>query len=64
MGKASKENDDDVISMLSEFTVENASLEKLAKMLKVLSFMAQTKVHLLWKNPALCLPSSIIKIAN
>ena len=31
--------------------VEKASLEKLAKMLKVLSFLAQTKVYLLWKNP-------------
>jgi len=31
--------------------VEKASLEKLAKMLKALSFLAQTKVYLLWKNP-------------
>ena len=31
--------------------VEKASLEKLAKMLKVLSFLAQTKIYLLWKNP-------------
>ena len=33
--------------------VENASLEKLAKMLKVVSFLAQIKVYLLWKDPAL-----------
>lgn len=32
--------------------VEKASLERLAKMLKVLSFLAQIKVYLLWKNPA------------
>ena len=31
--------------------VEKASLEKLAKILKALSFLAQTKVYLLWKNP-------------
>lgn len=31
--------------------VEKASLEKLAKMLKALSFLAQTKVYLLWKKP-------------
>lgn len=30
--------------------VEKASLQKLAKMLKVVSFLAQTKVYLLWKN--------------
>ena len=33
--------------------VEKAPLEKLAKMLKALSFLAQTKVYLLWKNPAI-----------
>ncbi len=32
--------------------LEKASLEKLAKILKALSFLAQTKVYLLWKNPA------------
>ena len=31
--------------------VRKASLKKLARMLKVLSFLAQTKVYLLWKNP-------------
>jgi len=31
--------------------VENATYEKLAKMLKALSFLAQTKVYLLWKDP-------------
>ena len=31
--------------------VEKASLQKLAKMLKTLSFLAQTKVCLLWRNP-------------
>jgi len=30
--------------------VSKASLKKLAKMLKALSFLAQTKVYLLWKN--------------
>ena len=30
--------------------VEKAPLEKLAKMLKALSFLAQTKVYLLWKK--------------
>ena len=30
--------------------VEKASLEKLAKMLKALSFLAQTKVYMLWKS--------------
>ena len=32
-------------------TVEKASLEKLAKILKALSFLAQTKIYLLWRNP-------------
>jgi len=31
-------------------TVEKASLEKLAKILKALNFLAQTKVYLLWKD--------------
>ncbi|MDH5451196.1 MAG: hypothetical protein OEZ29_01530 [Candidatus Bathyarchaeota archaeon] len=31
--------------------VEKVSLEKLARMLKALSFLAQTKVYLLWKDP-------------
>ena len=31
--------------------VEKASLEKLAKILKALSFLSQTKIYLLWKNP-------------
>ena len=30
--------------------VEKASLEKLAKMLKALSFLAQTRVYMLWKS--------------
>jgi len=33
--------------------VEKASLEKLAKILKALSFLAQTKVYMLWKNPTM-----------
>ena len=32
--------------------VDKASLEKLAKMLRILSFLTQTKVYLFWKNPA------------
>ena len=35
--------------------VEKASLEKLAKIYKALSFLAQTKVYLLWKNPRVTL---------
>jgi len=31
--------------------VREVSLKKAAKMLKVLSLLAQTKVYLLWKNP-------------
>jgi len=31
--------------------VDKASLEKLAKMLRILSFLTQTKVYLIWKNP-------------
>jgi ABC-type ATPase with predicted acetyltransferase domain len=31
--------------------VDNASLEKLAKMLRILSFLTQTKVYLFWKSP-------------
>jgi len=31
--------------------VNSASLEKLAKMLRVISILAQTKVYLFWKNP-------------
>jgi len=31
--------------------VDNASLEKLAKMLRILAFLTQTKVYLFWKNP-------------
>jgi len=31
--------------------VENASPEKLAKMLKALSFLAQSKIYMLRKNP-------------
>ncbi|MDH5690949.1 MAG: hypothetical protein OEY81_05925, partial [Candidatus Bathyarchaeota archaeon] len=36
-----------------EFTacVDAANLEKLAKMLRVLGFLTQTKVYLIWKNP-------------
>ena len=37
-------------SALYRGAVEKASLEKLAKMLKVLSFLAQTKIYLLWKK--------------
>lgn len=33
--------------------VEKAPLEKLAKISKALSFLAQTKVYLLWKNPVM-----------
>lgn len=40
-------------------TVEKASLEKLAKILKALSFLAQTKVYLLCKNPKYSLRASI-----
>jgi len=32
--------------------VEEADAEKLAKMLRILSFLTQTKVYLFWKNPA------------
>jgi hypothetical protein len=32
--------------------IDGASLEKLAKMLRVLGFLAQTKVYLFWRNPA------------
>jgi len=31
--------------------VDKASLEKLAKMLRILSFLTQTKVYLFWENP-------------
>ena len=31
--------------------VDDASVEKLAKMLRILSFLTQTKVYLFWKNP-------------
>jgi len=31
--------------------VDKASLEKLAKMLRILGFLTQTKVYLFWKNP-------------
>ena len=31
--------------------VRKASLKKLARMLKALSFLAQTKVYLVWENP-------------
>ena len=37
-------------SALYRDAVEKASLEKLAKILKALSFLAQTKVYLLWKK--------------
>jgi len=30
--------------------VEGATLEKLAKMLRILRFLAQTKVYLFWKK--------------
>jgi len=36
--------------------VDKAGLEKLAKMLRILSFLTQTKVYLIWKNPALLIP--------
>jgi len=32
--------------------VDKASIEKLAKMLRILSFLTQTKVYLFWKNPS------------
>jgi ABC-type lipoprotein export system ATPase subunit/GNAT superfamily N-acetyltransferase len=32
--------------------VDGASLKKLAKMLRILGFLTQTKVYLFWKNPA------------
>jgi len=31
--------------------VEGASLEKLAKMLRILGFLTQTKAYLFWKKP-------------
>jgi len=36
-----------------EFTarVDAANLEKLVRMLRVLGFLIQTKVYLIWKNP-------------
>ena len=33
-----------------EALVDAASLEKLAKMLRILGFLTQTKVYLFWKN--------------
>jgi len=30
--------------------IDRASIEKLAKMLRILSFLTQTKVYLFWKN--------------
>jgi len=32
--------------------LENATVEKLAKMLRILSILMQTKVYLIWKNLA------------
>jgi len=32
--------------------IDEAGLEKLAKTLRILSFLAQTKVYLIWKNPS------------
>ena len=34
--------------------VREASLKKLARMLKALSFLAQMKVYLLWRKPSSC----------
>jgi len=31
--------------------VDKAPLKKLAKMLRILGFLTQTKVYLIWKNP-------------
>ncbi|KPV65367.1 MAG: hypothetical protein AOA65_0229 [Candidatus Bathyarchaeota archaeon BA1] len=36
--------------------VERAGLEKLAKMLRILGFLTQTKVYLIWKNISLSAP--------
>jgi len=36
--------------------VDRASLEKLAKMLRILGFLTQTKVYLFWKNPTFTQP--------
>ena len=33
-----------------EARVKSASVEKLAKMMRILGFLTQTKVHLFWKN--------------
>ena len=32
--------------------IDEAGLEKIAKTLRILSFLVQTKVYLIWKNPA------------
>ncbi len=33
--------------------LENATIEKTAKMLRILSILIQTKVYLIWKNPTI-----------